>query len=163
MTTSDPRDRSHPSHARVQQVLDDAGVRAEVRRLPESTHTAAAAAEALGCDIGAIANSLVFMADEQPILVMASGAAKVDTSLLAGQLGVGVVRRANADEVRVATGFPIGGVAPVGHPAPLPTWIDTELSGYPEIWAAGGTPDSIVGLTYDDLVAATGGTPTAVR
>jgi prolyl-tRNA editing enzyme YbaK/EbsC (Cys-tRNA(Pro) deacylase) len=154
---------SHPSHARVQQAFDAAGVRAEVRRLPESTHTAAAAAEVLGCDIGAIANSLVFVADDRPILVMASGAAKVDTDLLARQIGVSVVRRANADEVRAATGFPIGGVAPVGHASPLPTWVDTDLCAFPEIWAAGGTPDSIVGLTYDDLLTVTGGTPTAVR
>jgi prolyl-tRNA editing enzyme YbaK/EbsC (Cys-tRNA(Pro) deacylase) len=144
-------------------VFDDAGVTAEVRRLPESTHTAAAAAEVLGCDIGAIANSLVFMADDEPILVMASGAAKVDTGLLARTLGVETVRRATPEEVRAATGFPIGGVAPVGHPSPLRTWVDQELSGYPEIWAAGGTPDSIVGLTYEDLVMVTGGTATVVR
>ena len=154
---------SHPSHARVQAVFDQAGILAEVRRLPESTHTAAAAAEALGCEMGAIANSLVFMADDRPILVMASGAAKVDTDLLAREIGVSLVRRANADEVRAATGFPIGGVAPVGHPDLLPTWIDTDLRAHPEIWAAGGTPDSIVGLTYDDLVAVTGGKQVAVR
>jgi prolyl-tRNA editing enzyme YbaK/EbsC (Cys-tRNA(Pro) deacylase) len=154
---------SHPSHARVQQVFDDAGVHAEVRRLPESTHTAAAAAEVLGCEIGAIANSLVFMADDEPILVMASGAAKVDTELVARTIGAATVRRATPEEVRSATGFPIGGVAPVGHPAPLRTWVDTDLGGYPEIWAAGGTPDSIVGLTFTDLVTVTGGVPTAVR
>lgn len=153
----------HPSNIRVQQSLAAAGVEAHVRRLPESTHTAAAAAEVLGCSIGAIANSLVFMADGAPILVMASGAAKVDTTMLATLIGVGEVRRADADEVRAATGFPIGGVAPVGHPTPLTTWIDVELEQYPEIWAAGGTPDSIVGLTYDGLLAATGGTPTRVR
>lgn len=153
----------HPSNVRVQESLTAAGVEADVRRLPESTHTAVAAAEVLGCEVGAIANSLVFMADESPILVMASGAAKVDTELLASLIGVQQVRRANADEVRAATGFPIGGVAPVGHPAPLPTWIDVDLEQYPEIWAAGGTPDSIVGLTYAALLTATGGTPTRVR
>ena len=104
------------------------------------------------------------MADDAPILVMASGAAKVDTAICWPTLiGVGEVRRANADEVRAATGFPIGGVAPVGHPTPLSTWIDVELEQFPEIWAAGGTPDSIVGLTYVGLVTATGGTPTRVR
>lgn len=153
----------HPSNIRVQEALAAAGVEADVRRLPESTHTAAAAAAALGCEIGAIANSLVFMADDAPILVMASGAAKVDTDLLAGLIGADLVRRANADEVRAATGFPIGGVAPVGHPTALPTWIDVALEQYPEIWAAGGTPDSIVGLTYGALLVATGGTPTRVR
>ena len=153
----------HPSNSRVQASLTAAGVDADVRRLPESTHTAAAAAAVLGCDIGAIANSLVFMADGRAILVMASGAARVDTTLLASLIGARQVRRADADEVRAATGFPIGGVAPVGHPAPLDTWIDVELEQYPEIWAAGGTPDSIVGLTYDALVAATAGTPTRVR
>jgi len=153
----------HPSNVRVQEALDAAGVTADVRKLPESTHTAAAAAQVLGCEVGAIANSLVFMADDSPILVMASGAAKVDTDLLADVIGAGEVRRATADEVRAATGFPIGGVAPVGHPAPLSTWIDVDLEPFPEIWAAGGTPDSIVGLTYSGLVTATGGTPTRVR
>lgn len=153
----------HRSNIRVQEALAAAGVEADVRRLPESTHTAAAAAAVLGCDIGAIANSLVFMADDAPILVMASGAAKVDTNLLARLIGAELVRRADADEVRAATGFPIGGVAPVGHPAPLPTWIDVDLEQYPEIWAAGGTPDSIVGLTYQALLVATGGSPTRVR
>ncbi len=153
----------HPSNVRVQEALDAAGVTADVRRLPESTHTAAAAAEVLGCEIGAIANSLVFMADDSPILVMASGAAKVDTELLAETISVTQVRRATAEEVRSATGFPIGGVAPVGHPAPLSTWIDVDLERFPEIWAAGGTPDSIVGLTYMGLITATGGTPTRVR
>jgi len=153
----------HASNVRVQEALDVAGVTADVRKLPESTHTAVAAAQVLGCEVGAIANSLVFMADGSPILVMASGAAKVDTDLVAGVIGVGEVRRATADEVRAATGFPIGGVAPVGHPAPLSTWIDVDLERFPEIWAAGGTPDSIVGLTYLGLVTATGGTPTRVR
>ncbi|MCZ3386448.1 MAG: YbaK/EbsC family protein [Actinomycetia bacterium] len=153
----------HPSNVRVQEALDAAGVSADVRKLPESTHTAAAAAEALGCEIGAIANSLVFMADAAAILVMSSGAAKVNTDLLAYVIGVGEVRRATPEEVRAATGFPIGGVAPVGHPASLPTWIDVDLEQFPEIWAAGGTPDSIVGLTYGGLLTATGGTPTRVR
>ncbi len=153
----------HASNVRVQGALDAAGVTAEVRRLPESTHTAVAAAEVLGCSVGAIANSLVFMADDAPLLVMASGAAKVDTTLLAELLSVGQVRRATPEEVRAATGFPIGGVAPVGHPAPLRTLIDVDLEQFPEIWAAGGTPDSIVGLTYVGLVSATGGTTTRVR
>lgn len=153
----------HPSNVRVQEAFNAAGVTADVRKLPESTHTAAAAAVALGCEIGAIANSLVFMADDAAILVMSSGAAKVDTVLLAGVIGVAEVRRATPEEVRAATSFPIGGVAPVGHPAALPTWIDVDLEQFPEIWAAGGTPDSIVGLTYRGLLTATGGTPTTVR
>lgn len=153
----------HASNVRVQEALDAAGVPAEVRRLPESTHTAVAAAAVLGCSVGAIANSLVFMADDEPLLVMASGAAKVDTARLAELLSVGQVRRATPEEVRAATGFPIGGVAPVGHPGLLQTLIDVDLAEFPEIWAAGGTPDSIVGLTYVGLVTATGGTPTRVR
>lgn len=153
----------HPSNIRVQQALDAAGVTAEVRRLPESTHTAVAAAQALGCVVGAIANSLVFMADGAPLLVMASGAAKVDTARVAEMVSVQQVRRATPEEVRAATGFPIGGVAPVGHPSPLQTLIDVDLEQFPEIWAAGGTPDSIVGLTFGGLVTATGGTPSKVR
>jgi prolyl-tRNA editing enzyme YbaK/EbsC (Cys-tRNA(Pro) deacylase) len=130
----------HASNVRVQQALDAAGITAQVRRLPESTHTAAAAAQVLGCEVGAIANSLVFMADGSPILVMASGAAKVDTDLVAGVIGVAEVRRATADEVRAATGFPIGGVAPVGHPSrpgSTSTWSVFQSSGPP---AAPRTP-----------------------
>ena len=115
----------HPSSARILELLADAGLRSEVRTLADSTRTAAEAAAALGCDVGAIASSLVFLADGAPILVLTSGSHRVDTELLASQIGAAVISRASADEVREATGQPIGGVAPIGHPRrclPTSTW-----------------------------------------
>lgn len=111
---------------------------------------------ALGCEVGAIASSLVFLADGKPVLVLTSGSHRVDTGLLAGQIGASLITRASADDVRSATGQPIGGVAPVGHPAPIPTYIDVELKKHGELWAAAGTPHSVFEIAYDDLRALTG-------
>jgi prolyl-tRNA editing enzyme YbaK/EbsC (Cys-tRNA(Pro) deacylase) len=149
------------ANTRVLDALTAAGARdaaAGLRRLDESTHTAAAAAAALGVPIGAIVKSLVFTADGEPLLVLASGDHLVDTEKVAAALGVGAVRRADADTVRAATGFAIGGVAPVGHPAPLRAVVDTHLSTFPQLWAAAGTPDSIFPTSYDELIRITGGT-----
>ena len=142
----------HPNTTAVAAALAEVGAGGEVRELTESARTAADAAAALGCDIGAIANSLVFMADEQPVLILTSGSHRVDTGYVAGQLGVGALRRANPDQVRAATGQPIGGVAPVGHPRPVRTLVDTALSGYPEVWAAGGTPHTVFPTSYPELL-----------
>ena len=150
-----------PANVRVAQALTAAGATeaaAGVRRLDESTHTAAAAAAALDVPVGAIVKSLVFTADGEPLLVLASGDHLVDTGKVAAALGVGVVRRADPETVRSATGFAIGGVAPVGHPAPLRTVVDTHLSTYPRLWAAAGTPDSIFPTDYDELLRVTAGT-----
>src|SRR5579859_2628026 len=106
-------------------VLRELGVRGEVRELPERAPTAASAAAQLGCDVGAIANSLVFNADGQPLLILTSGAHRVDTAKIAAHIGAARVRRADPDFVRSATGQVIGGVAPVGHPQPIRTLIDT--------------------------------------
>jgi prolyl-tRNA editing enzyme YbaK/EbsC (Cys-tRNA(Pro) deacylase) len=133
-----------------------------LRVLPDADTTAAAAAAALGVGVGQIANSLVFEADGEPLLVLTSGAHRVDTAKVAGLLGVRRVRRASPDVVRVATGQPIGGVAPVGHPAPLATLVDTALARYPEIWAAGGIPHAVFPTTFAELVAVTGGEPADV-
>ncbi|SFS92654.1 YbaK/EbsC family protein [Saccharopolyspora flava] len=141
----------------VQERLSEAGLTAQVRELPDSTRTAAEAASALGCEVGAIASSLVFLADEQPVLVMTSGRHRVDTDLLARSIGAGEVRMASAKQVRAATGQAIGGVAPIGHPAPLRTFIDEALDDYPTIWAAAGTPHTIVPLDVDQLVKLTSG------
>ena len=108
-------------------------------------------------EVGAIANSLVFWSNDAPLLVMTSGAHRVDTTALAERLGRGDIRRATPDQVREATGQAIGGVAPTGHPAPLVTIVDEALAAYSEIWAAGGTPHTVFPLTYNELVRLTGG------
>lgn len=141
----------------VQQALIDAGLTARVRELSDSTRTAAEAAAALGCEVGAIASSLLFLADGEPLLVMTSGRHRVDTGVLAGQVGATVLEMANAKRVRAFTGQAIGGVAPVGHPAPLHTVVDGALAEYGTIWAAAGTPHTVVPLTFQQLLALTGG------
>ena len=124
----------------------------QVRELAESARTAAEAASALGCDIGAIANSLIFMADGSPVLILTSGGHRVDTASVAARLGVGALRRATPEQVRAATGQPIGGVAPVGHPQPVRTLVDVALEPYPVVWAAGGTPHTVFPTTYAELL-----------
>lgn len=146
----------------VQQHLDDAGLSGRVRELPGSTRTAADAAAALGCEVGAIASSLVFLADGQPVLVMTSGRHRVDTDLLAGRLGVASLTMAPATAVREVTGQAIGGVSPVGHPQRVRTVVDEALRDYDTLWAAGGTPRTVFPLTYADLVAITDGAPIQV-
>ncbi|HTW20718.1 MAG TPA: YbaK/EbsC family protein [Mycobacteriales bacterium] len=152
----------HPNAERVAQSLRAAGVPGEVRELDDSAHTAADAAAALGVPVGAIVKSLIFAADGAPVLVLASGDHQVDTSLVAAQLGAGQVRRADPELVRSATGFPIGGVAPVGHPTPLPTIVDEHLASFDVLWAAAGTPHAVFPTTYDDLVAITRGRPAPI-
>ena len=139
-------------------MLRDLGVAGEVRELPESAPTAAAAATQLGCELGAIANSLVFSADGAPLLVMTSGAHRVDTAKVASLIGVSEVARANARSVREWTGQAIGGVAPVGHPSPIRTLVDTWLDKYDEIWAAGGHPHTVFPTSYAELIRITNGT-----
>jgi prolyl-tRNA editing enzyme YbaK/EbsC (Cys-tRNA(Pro) deacylase) len=152
-----------PDRSRIlQQLLRDAGLTGEIRELPDSTRTAAEAAAALGCDPGAIASSLVFLADDAPVLVMTSGRHRVDTDLLASQLGATTVSMAPAKLVKTLTGQPIGGVAPLGHPAPLPTVVDESLAAYPTLWSAGGTPHTVFPLTYADLLALTNARPVRV-
>jgi prolyl-tRNA editing enzyme YbaK/EbsC (Cys-tRNA(Pro) deacylase) len=139
-------------------VLRELGVPGQVRELPEAAPTAAIAAAQLGCAVGAIANSLVFSADGEPMLIMTSGAHRVDTAKAAVLLGVAAVRRADADSVRAWTGQPIGGVAPVGHPRPIRTLVDTWLARHEVVWAAGGHPHTIFPTSYGELLRITGGT-----
>lgn len=141
----------HPSSARILDLLTAAGLRSQVRTLADSARTAAEAAAALDCEVGAIASSLVFLADGEPILVLTSGSHRVDTDLLARQIGARTIARADAARVREATGQPIGGVAPIGHPAPVTTYIDVELKKHGELWAAAGTPHAVFEIAYDDL------------
>lgn len=140
-----------------------AGIEPRIRILDEDAKTAAAAAAQLGCEVGAIANSLVFDCDGAPLLVMASGAARVDTDLLTGVLGASAIGKANPRVVAEATGQVIGGVAPTGHPTRLRTVVDESLAQYPVIWTAAGTADSVMPLTYDQLLALTDGVPVRVR
>jgi prolyl-tRNA editing enzyme YbaK/EbsC (Cys-tRNA(Pro) deacylase) len=147
---------------RVVAALRAAGVAPEARRFDDAVPTAAAAAAALGCAVGAIANSLVFDADGAPLLVLASGAHRVDTGKVAALVGAGRVRRASPEFVLAATGQEVGGVAPVGHPTQLRTVVDTDLAGYPRLWAGGGDHWTMIAVTYPDLLRLTGGEPAAV-
>ena len=148
-----------PTRSRiVHDALRAAGIPGDIVVLPDAASTAPLAAAALGVEVGAIANSLVFWSDGEPLLVMTSGAHRVDTAALAERLGRGKIARATPEQVRDATGQAIGGVAPTGHPAPLTTIVDEALAAYPQIWAAGGTPHTVFPLTFDELVRVTGGT-----
>jgi prolyl-tRNA editing enzyme YbaK/EbsC (Cys-tRNA(Pro) deacylase) len=147
---------------RVVAALRAGGVAAEVRRFDEPVPTAAAAAAALGCEVGAIANSLVFEADGEPLLVLASGAHRVDTAKVGALIGAERVRRASPEFVFAATGQEVGGVAPVGHPAPLRTVVDVDLAGYPVVWAGGGDHHTMFSASYEDLLRVTGGEAAAV-
>jgi prolyl-tRNA editing enzyme YbaK/EbsC (Cys-tRNA(Pro) deacylase) len=146
----------------VAKALADAGARGQVRELADAVRTAQDAAAALGCAPAAIANSLIFMADEEPVLILTSGGHRVDTAHVATLLGVRKLRRATPEQVRAATGQPIGGVAPVGHPQPVRTLVDIALQPYPVVWAAGGTPHTVFPTTFEELVRITGGEPVAV-
>jgi prolyl-tRNA editing enzyme YbaK/EbsC (Cys-tRNA(Pro) deacylase) len=123
----------------------------EVRRFPEGTKTAEDAARAIGCEVGQIVKSLVFMADERPVLALTSGANRVDTSRLAVLAGAATVRRASPEEARSATGFAVGGTPPFGHRERVHTFLDRDLLGYEEVWAAAGTPDAVFRTTPDEL------------
>lgn len=152
----------HASSERVASALRAGGATGEIRELDDSARTAVEAANALGVPVGAIIKSLVFTADDSPLLVLASGDHQVDMAAVAELLGVGRVRRADPEVVREATGFAIGGVAPIAHPQRLPTLVDTHLASFAVIWAAAGTPHAVFPTTYDELLALTGGTPADV-
>ena len=158
MTTT-PAAADLPARSRlVHDALRAAGIPGDIVVLPDAAATAPLAAAALGVEVGAIANSLVFWSDDEPLLVMTSGAHRVDTAALAARLGRTTIHRATPEQVREATGQAIGGVAPTGHPAPLTTIVDAALAEFDEIWAAGGTPHTVFPLTFDELVRLTGGT-----
>lgn len=128
------------------------GLQPEVRRFPEGTKTAVDAANAIGCDVGQIVKSLVFMVDEEPVLALTSGANRVDEGKLATAAGAASARRASPEEARAATGFAVGGTPPFGSPGPVRTFVDEALLAFEEVWAAAGTPDSVFPLSPDDLV-----------
>jgi Cys-tRNA(Pro) deacylase len=140
---------------RVQTALDDHGLKAQVVRLPESTRTAPEAAKAVGCDVGAIAKSLLFLAGGEPVLVICGGDRRVDTARLAELVGASDVKMAPAEEVRRITGFAIGGVPPLGHATPLATLMDTALLRWPTIYAAAGAHDALFPINPHRLAEVT--------
>jgi len=146
----------HPTITRFRAEHARLGGTGEVVILPDSVHTAALAAEALGCEVGAIANSLLFDADGAPVLILTSGSHRVDTAKVAETIGVTGLRRAKPEFVREHTGQVIGGVSPIGHPAPVPTWLDPWLERYDVVWAAAGHPAAVFSTTYAELAAMTG-------
>ena len=151
-----------PGVRSVREALRSAGISGEVRVLAATAPTAAAAGDQLGCPVGAIANSLVFEADGAPLLVLTSGAHRVDTAALAERIGVCSIRRASARFVREATGQAIGGVAPLGHPNPVRTLVDEALAAHDVIWAAAGHHQTVFPTDFARLVAATSGEVVAV-
>jgi prolyl-tRNA editing enzyme YbaK/EbsC (Cys-tRNA(Pro) deacylase) len=154
--TDEPTTGEPAAVARFRSALSALGGRGEIVVLPDSVHTAALAAEALGCEVGAIANSLLFDADGSPVLILTSGAHRVDTSKVSTTLGLPPLLRARPEFVRRHTGQVIGGVSPLGHPAPVPTYIDPWLRSHPVVWAAAGHPAAVFSTSYDELVALTG-------
>ena len=143
-------------------MLSDHGVAGQIKELPEPAPTASSAAAQLGCEVGAIANSLLFNADGQPLLILTSGAHRVDTAKVAARIGAERVRRADPDFVRIATGQAIGGVAPVGHPQPVRTLVDTWLDKYDVVWAAAGHVHTVFPTSFTELVRITAGEPADV-
>jgi prolyl-tRNA editing enzyme YbaK/EbsC (Cys-tRNA(Pro) deacylase) len=152
----------HPRVAEVVRRLAEAGATGEVRVLPDEVRTAAAAAAALGVPVGAIANSLVFDVADAPVLILTSGAHRVDEAQVAALLGVPRIGRAGAAFVREHTGQPIGGVAPIGHPEPIGTLVDIELSRYDRVWASAGHPSAVFETDYEELLRLTAGTAAEV-
>jgi prolyl-tRNA editing enzyme YbaK/EbsC (Cys-tRNA(Pro) deacylase) len=147
----------------IDRILQSAGVPGRVQILDEAAPTAAAAAALVGCEVGAIANSLVFTtAQGAPLLVLTSGAHRVDTAKVAALVGTERLSRATPDFVRAWTGQAIGGVSPIGHPAPIRTLIDVDLAQYQEIWAAGGIAHAVFPISYQQLVALTSAEPAQV-
>lgn len=147
----------HPNIDRVSAAARAAGLEIDVRRFPEGTRTAEDAARAIGCSVAQIVKSLVFMADEAPLLALVSGVNRVDIDHLGAATGATQVRRATGDEARAASGYAIGGVPPFGHAHSVTVLIDRDLLAHEVLWAAAGLPDAVFAIAPDDLVRASGG------
>ena len=161
----EPVRTEHAGIARFRETLAARGGTGQVVVLPDSVHTAALAAAALECEVGAIANSLLFAvpaddappgSEDTPLLLLTSGAHRVDTAAVAARLGVPALRRAKPDFVRRHTGQVIGGVSPLGHPAPVPTYLDPWLRRHEVVWAAAGHPAAVFSTTVEELLRMTG-------
>ncbi len=141
---------------RVRQALAAQGLQVGITEFDQSTATSQQAADALGVPVATIVKSLILLVDGRPILVLASGANRVDTGKL-GRVAGGQVRRPDADRVKAATGYAIGGVPPVGHASPLPTFVDRDLLRHELLWAAAGSPCAVFPVTPQELVRITAG------
>ncbi len=146
------------SALKVQQALSQQGLKLEVIELPDSTRTSHEAAQALGCQVGQIAKSIIFktLSSHRPILVIASGSNRIDEKVISQKVGE-EIGKADAEFARDRTGFAIGGIPPLGHTHRIETLIDQDLLQYAEIWAAAGTPHAVFKLTPADLLRLTGG------
>ena len=142
---------------RVRDAAGRLGLDIEVRRFPEGTRTASDAARAVGCPIGAIVKSLIFAVDDEIVLALVSGANQLDEDLLAAAAGGRTCRRVSAEEVRAATGFPIGGVPPIGLASEVREFLDEDLLDHEVVWAAAGTPHDVFATSPGQLAAASGG------
>lgn len=152
----------HRSNERVIRAAAEAGLRIEVESFPEGTRTAEDAAAAIGCPLGAIVKSLVLDSDRGPVVVFASGTNRLDFGKVAAALGVGEVGKADANRAREATGYPIGGTAPFGHPDRLPMLFDRDLLAHQTVWAAAGTPQTVFAADPAELARAAGAKPAEV-
>ena len=151
-----------PATLRVQAALVELGLGGAIVELAVEARTSQQAADAVGVSVGQIAKSLVFTVDGAPVMVIASGVNRVDERKLA-RLAGGKVRRADAETVKRATGYTIGGVPPLAHDTALPIWVDEDLLSYDRIYAAAGVPECVFPLTPDELVRATGGSVADVK
>jgi Cys-tRNA(Pro) deacylase len=151
-----PADLNDPKVARVVEAGASLGVDVAPVTFENETRTAVEAAEAVGCELGAIVKTLVFRADDGFALFLVSGSNRVDLARAAAEAGVAKLSKADAEEAREASGFSIGATPPFGHASAFPMFIDEDLLGYPEVWAAGGRPDTVFPLAPQDLARATG-------
>lgn len=163
LAASPSADSIDPIVENVRAALLNAGLPDTVIVVPDSVATAATAAAALGCDVGAIANSLIFECDGEPLLILASGAAKVDTKKVARDHGLPKITRASPEYVLQHAGQPVGGVAPLGHPSPIRSFLDSSLAQFPVLWAGAGSHQAMLSISYNELVRATGAVETSVR
>jgi Cys-tRNA(Pro) deacylase len=150
----------HPTAQKVADAAQSLGLTIEIKEFEATTRTAQDAANAIGCTVGQIVKSLLFVVADRPTMALVSGENQLDEKKLGGICGVSrkKVKRADADTARQATGFAIGGVPPFGHATPLPVYIDEDFFQYEVIWAAGGTPNAVFAITPAELARVTGGT-----
>ena len=153
----------HPNTLRVIAAARDAGLEITTRRFPEGTKTAAAAATAIGVTVGQIVKSLVFGVDNEIVMALVSGSNQLDEKKLALAAGGAKCARVDADAVREATGYPIGGVPPFGHSTQLRVFVDPDLLQYDEVWAAAGTWNDNFGAAPADIVRVAGGIVTDLK
>ena len=156
-------DQLHPNVVRVKEAATAAGLTIETRKFPEGTKTAQDAADAIGVGVGQIVKSLVFGVDEEIVMALVSGSNQLDEKKLAAAAGGAKCKRVDADAVRAATGFPIGGVPPFGHSTQLRVFVDPDLLQYDEVWAAAGTWNDNFGANPNDLVRVAGGVVTDLK